>query len=83
MRYLLFFLLFAFHFCHGQKKITSPTKFITPFEKNDNTTATYEEVISFYKNLSNQFPQLQLTSHGLTDIGLPLHTAVLSIDTSQ
>lgn len=80
MRYLLFFLLFAFHSCHGQKKITSPSKFITPFEKNDNTTATYEEVISFYKNLSNQFPQLQLTTHGLTDIGLPLHTAVLSID---
>lgn len=80
MRYLLFCLLFVVHSCYGQKEIISPSKFVTPFEKNNNTTATYEEVISFYKSLSTQFPQLQLTAHGLTDIGLPLHTAVLSID---
>ena len=59
---------------------SSSSTFITPFEKNRNTTATYEESISFYKKLSNAFPQLQLTTHGMTDSGLPLHTAVLSMD---
>lgn len=59
---------------------SSSNTFITPFEKNKNTTATYEETISFYQKLSDAFPQLQLTTHGMTDIGLPLHTAVLSID---
>ena len=53
---------------------------LTPFEKNDNSTATYEEAISFYKKLDNAHPQIQLTTHGMTDAGLPLHTAVLSVD---
>ncbi|MFK8009140.1 MAG: M14 family zinc carboxypeptidase [Saprospiraceae bacterium] len=81
MRWIPFFFLFLLQSCYGQKKmISSSTTFITPFEKNKNTTATYEETISFYKKLSEAFPQLQLTTHGMTDIGLPLHTAILSID---
>lgn len=59
---------------------SSSSTFITPFEKNKNTTATYEETISFYQKLNDAFPQLQLTTHGMTDVGLPLHTAVLSMD---
>ena len=59
---------------------SSSSTFITPFEKNKNTTATYKETISFYQKLNDAFPQLQLTTHGMTDAGLPLHTAVLSMD---
>ncbi|MEL6866613.1 MAG: M14 family zinc carboxypeptidase [Bacteroidota bacterium] len=50
------------------------------FEKNPNQTATYEEAITFYQSLADQYPQLQLSRHGATDSGFPLHTAVLSTD---
>ena len=81
MRWMPFFFLFIFQSCHSQKNITSSSSnFITPFEKNKNSTSTYEETIAFYKQLSEAFPQLQLTVHGMTDIGFPLHTAVLSVD---
>ncbi len=53
----------------------------TGFEKNNNTTATYQETISFYEKLAAAYPQqLQLTTHGATDSGFPLHVAVLSLD---
>ncbi|MEL7119982.1 MAG: hypothetical protein AAFO07_11095 [Bacteroidota bacterium] len=52
-----------------------------PFEKDDNYSASYEEAISLYQELARQHPgQLQLTTHGMTDSGYPLHTAVLSLD---
>ncbi len=50
------------------------------FEKNANTTASYEETIAFYTALAQQHDQLQLSSHGMTDSGHPLHTVVLSKD---
>ena len=75
-----FLFLLILQSCHAQKNITSSSTFITPFEKNKSTTATYEETISFYQKLSDTFSQLQLTTHGTTDTGLPLHTAVLSMD---
>ena len=51
---------------------------LAPFEKDNNTTATYFEAIDFYKKLAAQHPQLQLTEWGITDSGYPLHVAVLS-----
>lgn len=55
--------------------------FQTGFEKDENATATYAEVIAFYEALAKAYPkQLQLTAHGATDSGFPLHTAVLSMD---
>jgi len=80
MRWMPFLFLLILQSCHAQKNITSSSTFITPFEKNKSTTATYEETISFYQKLSDTFSQLQLTTHGTTDTGLPLHTAVLSMD---
>lgn len=51
------------------------------FEQDNNTTATYYEVIEFYTALAKAYPkQLQLSEHGATDAGYPLHVAVLSID---
>ena len=50
------------------------------FEKNSNTTASYEETIAFYKTLSEKHEELEMISHGTTDSGHPLHTVILSKD---
>ena len=55
--------------------------FVTPFEKNNFATTTYAEAMAFYRQLAAAYPkQMQLTEQGMTDIGLPLHTAVISLD---
>jgi hypothetical protein len=55
---------------------------LTPFElsKDKNYTATYNEVIAYYKMLSRQYPQMKLLYYGTTDIGKPLTLVVLSRD---
>ncbi|MCL7986544.1 hypothetical protein M8998_01185 [Sphingobacterium sp. lm-10] len=54
----------------------------TAFEKDPdhNTTATYEEVIGFYKTLAANYPQARLLEMGKTDVGKPLHLMVLSVE---
>ena len=55
--------------------------FKTPFELDNNVSATYQEAIAYYKKLAEAYPkQLQLTEHGATDSGFPLHLAILSKD---
>ena len=75
-------MLLLFNSCNAQKNIkqVSSSEWVTPFERNNNTTTTYDQAISFYQKMDKSFPQIQLTAHGSTDVGLPLHTAVLSID---
>ena len=53
---------------------------LTPFEKDPkgNTTATYAEAIAYYQQLDQKYDQLKLITCGPTDIGKPLHLAVLS-----
>ena len=53
---------------------------MTPFEKNENRTATYYEVIDFYTALAEAHPQLKITAFGKTDSGHPLHEIILSVD---
>ncbi len=55
---------------------------LTPFElsKDKNYTATYSEVIAYYKKLSSTNPQMKLFNYGTTDIGKPLTLVVLSRD---
>jgi hypothetical protein len=55
---------------------------LTPFElsKDKNYTATYPEVISYYKKLAQANPQMKLINYGMTDIGKPLTLVVLSRD---
>src|ERR1700744_4268624 len=56
---------------------------ITPFEqaKDHNYTATYPEIISYYKKLNALYPQQMKTfNYGSTDIGYPLTLIVLSRD---
>lgn len=54
----------------------------TPFElsKDKNYTATYAEVVAYYKSLAQQQPQMRLFNYGSTDIGKPLTLVVLSKD---
>jgi len=54
--------------------IKDAQEYLTPFENgNGNQTATYEEVIAFYKKLAADFASIQLEEIGLTDSGKPLH----------
>ena len=53
---------------------------LTPFElsKSKNVTASYQEVIAYYKNLDQKYDQMKMITCGLTDIGKPLNLVVLS-----
>ena len=54
---------------------------VTPFEKNQNQTASYTEGVEFYTLLAETYPQyMKLHEVGKTDSGFPLHVAVISFD---
>lgn len=51
----------------------------TPFEQsNGKETATYFQVINFYKNLDSTSPKIFVKEMGLTDAGYPLHLVLVS-----
>ncbi len=53
----------------------------TVFEKTDGKqTATYFEIIDFYKELSNRSPLVKLETKGLSDAGYPLNLVLISAD---
>ncbi len=55
----------------------------TPFEKNNDHSATYTEGVAFYKTLAQKYPKwLKLSEVGMTDAGYPLHVGVVSFDGS-
>ena len=58
----------------------APSPFETPFEKDENYSATYQETIDFYKKLAAAHPELSISAQGSTDSGQPLHAVVLSKD---
>src|SRR5438128_2263430 len=53
---------------------------LTPYERNKNQTATYAQIISWYKQLDQQYEQAKLVEVGKTDIGKPLHVFLLAAD---
>ena len=62
--------------CNSNKK-NDQNIFNTLFEKSNGTeTPIYEEVIAYYKNLTNYFPELSMFEIGETDSGFPLHLIV-------
>ena len=73
--FLTLILLFCFLF-----DLSAQRNLITPFERNNNASATYSETIAFYEQLDAEFSQLHLSAHGNTDSGHPLHLAILSKD---
>lgn len=55
--------------------------FPTPYENgNRNQTATYEETISYFKMLDEQFESISISEEGLTDSGEPLHMVIFNAD---
>ena len=70
---LLLFLIFSFNLSFAQ---------LTPFElhKDKNYTATYSEIVTYYKKLSADYKQVKLFNYGSTDVGRPLTLVVLSRD---
>lgn len=53
--------------------------FTTVFEKSKGTeTSTYQETITFYKELAVAYPEISILEMGETDSGFPLHLVVFS-----
>lgn len=53
--------------------------FPIPFDQNRNQSLTYDELIAVYRQMAAAYPDIfKLEEAGPTDIGRPLHTAVLS-----
>ncbi|MFK8298614.1 M14 family metallopeptidase [Capnocytophaga cynodegmi] len=82
MRFFLSFLFFVFFLISCETIFFSPKEgFVTRFETSNGTeSATYEEVIDFYKNLSKEYSSVNLKTMGQTDSGLPLHIVTYSAD---
>jgi Zinc carboxypeptidase len=73
MRLLIILLLLSCLTCFGQHS----SQYLTPYEKgNGNQTATYEELITFYKKLDTSFETIKMIEMGLTDSGEPLHMVI-------
>ncbi len=53
--------------------------FETVFERSEGTeTATYNQVINYYQQLTEAFPTISMEEYGLTDSGQPLHLVIYS-----
>ncbi len=66
--------------CLAQKANRS-NNFITVFEQSGGLeTATYQQTIEYYTNLSKNYPQISITPIGETDSGQPLHIVTLNPD---
>jgi len=77
MKPLLIILIFSF----TQANSEIPDDFTTVFEQSKGTeTATYEQVIDYYNNLAEQYPQITIQSKGMTDSGKPLHIVTYNKD---
>ncbi|WP_299313864.1 M14 family metallopeptidase [uncultured Aquimarina sp.] len=65
----------------SEKESTKNIDFTTIFEKSNGTeTPTYPEVIRYYKNLSETYPEIDIRKIGITDSGNPLHIITLNPD---
>ena len=80
MRILFLSLIISFIACQPSSQLVSQQTpdFTTPFEQKENYTATYSEIIDFYKKLDANFQDFTLVDVGKTDIGKPLHLGILS-----
>jgi len=54
--------------------------FLTPFEKDNLSSTTYDECIEFYRLLDKNHDEVKMFEAGETDIGRPLHIVVVSKD---
>ena len=76
-----FLIIFLSNCSSTQPALNTQLDWTTPFEKNTNYTPTHSEVVAYYERLSKAFPnQLKFVKSGMTDVGRPLHTGILSKD---
>jgi hypothetical protein len=76
----LILLSLIFMGCNTEKE-QKTFDFETVFEKSQGTeTATYEETIKYFTNLSKTYPEISIDSMGMTDAGKPLHIFTLNPD---
>ena len=67
----------AFIFLACENLESSPHNWTTVFEASNGTeTATYDEVIEYYKQLAETFDQIKLYEMDTTDSGHPLHVVI-------
>jgi len=67
--------------CSKEKRVIQ--NFITPFETSNGTeTATYDQVINYYKDLDRVYDEIRVKAIGTTDAGKPLHMVILNADAS-
>lgn len=65
--------------CSKEKRVIQ--NFITPFETSNGTeTATYDQVINYYKDLDWVYDEIRVKAIGTTDAGKPLHMVILNAD---
>lgn len=77
----IFLLLILLTSCTSSKKNEISIDFTTIFERSNGTeTATYDDVISFYSNLAETYPEISIKAIGETDSGKPLHIVTLNKD---
>lgn len=76
-KYLIFFLTIILFSCN--KTTNQDSEFTTQFEASGGTeTPTYEDVITYYKNLEAAYPSVSMYEMGKTDSGEPLHLVVFN-----
>lgn len=76
----IYILLLAVLFAACQQNNTNKD-FTTLFEKSGGTeTPEYADVISYYKELSDTYPEISMFEMGETDSGNPLHLIVFNAD---
>ena len=74
---ILLLISLVFFIVSCDKKTSENKDFTTLFEKSNGTeTPEYEEVIAFYKELSETYDEISLFTFGETDSGKPLHLVV-------
>ena len=52
----------------------------SPFEKDSNHSASYQEISEFYKSLDKQSNYVQVNDFGMTDAGHPLQEVIIDYD---
>ncbi|WP_108867924.1 M14 family metallopeptidase [Aquimarina aquimarini] len=77
---LLFFSFLSIISCNtSDTEKSQKIDFTTLFETSKGTeTPTYNEVISYYKQLSDTYPTIHIQEIGTTDSGYPLHIVTLN-----
>ncbi|GLB50890.1 M14 family metallopeptidase [Neptunitalea lumnitzerae] len=78
MRNVVFLLITILFFVScSDTSVQKKDSFITVFESSEGKeTATYEEVIAYYKKLANEYTTINFQTMGPTDSGEPLHIVV-------